>query len=495
MRSKIGLFLGPVLFFAILLIPGQESLTPDAQAVAAVAILMATWWITESIPMAAVALLPIALFPILGIMPTPEVTEQYGNHIIYLFMGGFLIAVTMERWELHRRIALTIIEWIGSTPSRIVLGFMIASAFLSMWVSNTATAMMMVPIGLAVIRQTKELFEDHLVTNESESSTVQFNFALALMLGIAYACSIGGTGTIIGTPPNTILVGVVDTMFGQSINFGGWMLFAVPLVVVMLFLCWTYLVYIAFPPGVDTLPGADEIVQNELNKLGRITKEEQRVMVIFGLTAIAWILNGFVHIEALEYINDSSIAITAALLLFLTPSDFQKGIYLLDWETASKIPWGIIVLFGGGLALAHGFTTSGLAVWIAESMLILDGAHIFTLLLAVTGLTIILTEVTSNTATSTMLMPILASLAAAMALHPYALMVAAAIAASFAFMLPVATPPNAVVFGSNMLTIPQMARAGIWLNLMGILVISLFVYLLLPLIWGIELQTLPVWAK
>lgn len=494
MRSKIGLFLGLFLFLLVLLLPTPELLSPEGKATAAIALLMAVWWITEALPIEAVALLPIALFPILGIMPTGEVTMQYGNHIIYLFMGGFFIAVTMERWNLHRRIALSIIRLIGTRPDRIILGFMLASAVLSMWVSNTATAMMMVPIGLAVIKQSVEIINEQQLEG-IDTSPQRFNFAIALMLGIAYACSIGGVATIIGTPPNTVLVGVVDTMFGETINFMTWMAFGVPLSLIMLICTWAYLVYIAFPLRLKELPGGVTLIEDELRELGPVRREELSVMVVFGLIASAWIARGFVDIEALRYVNDASIAIFGALLLFAIPADYRRNIFLLDWETAVKIPWGIIVLFGGGLALAHGFTTTGLAEWIAQGMLVMDGYHLAALLLAVTGITIFLTEVTSNTATATMLMPILASMALAMAIHPYGLMVAAALAASFAFMLPVATPPNAVVFGSSFLTIPQMARAGFWLNLLGLILIVLFVWLVLPLVWDIDLQQLPLWLE
>ncbi len=493
-RQRIGLFLGIILFFIVLIFPTPEGLSSEGMYVAAIALLMAVWWISEALPIAAIALIPIALFPVFGVMTSQEVTNQYADHIIYLFMGGFLIAVTMERWALHKRVALNIIRLVGTGPSQIVLGFMIASALLSMWISNTATAMMMVPIGLAVIKQVSTIIEEQQIQNV-DTTPENFRFAVALMLGIAYACSIGGVGTIIGTPPNTVLVGVVESTFGQTITFAQWMAFGIPFVVVMLGLCWLYLVRVAFPPEISTLPGGKEFIQEEIGKLGKMTREEFRVAVVFGGVALAWILRGFIDIEALELVHDSTIAIAGALVLFGTPSDFKKGVFLLDWETATKIPWGIIVLFGGGLALAHGFSTSGLAEWIAHSLTILEGVHIIVMLFALIFLTIMLTEITSNTATATMLMPILSSMAIAMMIHPYALMVSAAIAASFAFMLPVATPPNAVVFGSSFITIPQMAKAGIWLNILSVFVITIMAYVLLPLIWGIELTTLPDWIS
>ena len=489
-RPRVGLFLGPAVFLLCLLLPTPEGLTPEAQRVGAVALLMAIWWICEALPMAAIALLPIALFPFMDVMPVGNVTSQYGHPIIFLFMGGFLIAVTMERWNLHKRIALSIIQCVGFGPKSIILGFMIASAFLSMWVSNTATAMMMVPIGIAVIRQTRELLraESKETGNPVADSS---GFAISLMLGIAYACSIGGVATIIGTPPNTVLVGMISTLFGETVSFLDWMLFGVPLSIFMLLLCWYYLVAFAFPADFKQLRGGDELIRSELTGLGRMSKEERWIVIIFASVAIAWISRSFITLPAFRNVNDTSIAILGALLLFCIPSNLRKGEYLLDWNTAVKIPWGIIILFGGGLALAHGFSTTGLSDWLASFLANLEGVHILILLIAVTGLTLLLTEVTSNTATATMLMPIMASMAFALNLHPYGLMVAAAVASSFAFMLPVATPPNAVVFGSGYVTIPQMARAGLWLNVIGIFVISLFVLYVLPFAWNLILIGFP----
>lgn len=491
LRSRIGLFLGPALFLLILLLPTPETLTAQAQMVGAVAVLMAVWWVSEALPIAAVALLPISLFPLLGVMPTGTVTAQYGNQIIYLFIGGFFIAVTMERWNLHRRIALSVIKLVGTAPARIILGFMIASAILSMFVSNTATAMMMVPIGLAVIQQASDIVKKNKVEGV-DTRPENFHFAIALMLGIAYACSIGGVGTIIGTPPNTVFVGVAETLFDQQISFALWMAYGVPLAVIMLILCWGYLIKIAFPLRIKELPGGREFIDGELQKLGPMTKEEKMVLGVFALVAGAWIVRGFVDFG---FFNDAAIAITGAMILFLLPSNYEKGIFLLDWQTAVKIPWGIVVLFGGGLALAHGFSQTGLAAWIANSLMFLSGFNIIILIFAVALLTILLTEVTSNTATATMLMPILASMALAMSVHPYGLMIGATIAASFAFMLPVATPPNAVVFGSSFVTIPQMARAGVWLNIIGVIIIVLLTVFLLPLIWDIDLSVLPEWLE
>jgi solute carrier family 13 (sodium-dependent dicarboxylate transporter), member 2/3/5 len=490
-RSRIGLFLGPILFLIVYLLPTPEGLSPEGQSVAAIAILMAVWWVTEALPIAAVAFIPISLFPLLGVMPTGSVTAQYGNQIIYLFIGGFFIAITMERWNLHRRIALNIIRIVGTAPARIILGFMIASALLSMFVSNTATAMMMVPIGLAVIKQAIDLVKANNI-NDIDTRPEHFHFAIALMLGIAYACSIGGVATILGTPPNAVFVGTVETLFDQQISYALWMAYGVPMAVIMLLLCWVYLVKFAFPLRLKELPGGDEFIRQEIRKLGSISKEEIMISVVFFVVAAMWIIRGFV---SFGQFNDAAIAITGSLVLFLLPSNYNKGEFLLDWKTAVKIPWGIVVLFGGGLALAHGFSQTGLAAWIANSLLFLSGYNLIILIFAVALLTIMLTEVTSNTATATMLMPILASMALAMSVHPYGLMVGATIAASFAFMLPVATPPNAVVFGSSFVTIPQMAKAGIWLNIIGVIVIVLLTVFLLPYIWDIDLSVLPVWLE
>ncbi len=491
MRSQIGLFLGPALFVLILLLPTPEALSPEAHRVGAIAVLMAVWWVTEALPIAATALIPISLFPLLGVMPTGSVTAQYANQIIYLFIGGFFIAVTMERWNLHKRIALSVILLVGTAPARIILGFMIASAILSMFVSNTATAMMMVPIGLAVITQASDIIKKQKVEG-IDTRPEHFHFAIALMLGIAYACSIGGVGTIIGTPPNTVFAGVSETLFDRPISFALWMAYGVPLAAIMLILTWGYLIKFAFPLKVKELPGGQEFIESELRKLGRTTKEEKMVLGVFAIVATAWIVRGFVDFG---YFNDAAIAITGAMVLFLLPSDYKKGVFLLDWKTAVSIPWGIVVLFGGGLALAHGFSQTGLAEWIAQSLTFMSGYNLIFLITAVAVLTIILTEVTSNTATATMLMPILASMALAMSVHPYGLMIGATVAASFAFMLPVATPPNAVVFGSSFVSIPQMAKAGLWLNLLGVIIIVIVTVFVLPLIWDIDLTQVPDWLR
>lgn len=467
-RRRIGLFLGPLLFILLLSLPLPGEMSAEARAVAAVAVLMAVWWISEALPMAATALLPIVAFPLLGVMSTAETTVGYANHLIYLFLGGFLIAMAMQRWDLHRRIALHTIRLVGSNPRRTVLGFMLATAFLSMWISNTATAMMMLPIGLAVI--------DKLRTDAEND-----RFATALMLGIAYAASIGGVSTLIGTPPNAILAGVLEQQYGISIGFADWLIFAFPLSLFMLLLAWLYLTRIACPLRHDEEAGTRALIRQQLHELGPPRREEALVLVVFIAVASAWILRGLLSFPWLNGVSDATIAMAGAIALFMIPVDWRKGRFLLDWQSAVKLPWEIIILFGGGFTLASGFADSGLTVWLVNQLGDLQGVPVWLLIAAVTLLVIFLTEVTSNTATATIVLPVMGALAGAMTVNPTLLMIPAAIAASYAFMLPVATPPNAIVFSGGYLTVPQMARAGLWMNLLAGVLITLFVQFASPL--------------
>lgn len=485
-RSAVGLWLGLLLFGLLLVLPPPEGMPPVAWRAAAVAALMATWWISEAIPIAATALLPIALFPLLGVMPTADVTTSYANHLIYLFLGGFLIAMAMQKWNLHRRIALRTIQIVGVSPPRIMLGFMVATAFLSMWISNTATAMMMLPIGLAVIGQLREMVSDPGPEAEHVAEEAQ-RFATALMLSIAYAASIGGVATLIGTPPNAILAGVVERLYGFTISFAAWMAFGLPLAVVMLAIAWIYLVKFVFGGKTLKLAGARDVVAREIAALGAMSREEKWVLAIFSLVALLWIVRGFVDLRFLGMASDATIAIAGAVLLFVIPSNWRKGEFLLDWTSAAQLPWDILILFGGGFALAHGFSESGLTQWIAVQLSALTGVHVVLLVLTVTVVVLFLTEVTSNTATATLILPVLGAAAEAVGVHAFTLMIPAAVAASYAFMLPVATPPNAIVFSSRFITIPQMASAGLWMNVLACLVIAAFVIVVLPLLWGIDL--------
>ncbi|SET25098.1 solute carrier family 13 (sodium-dependent dicarboxylate transporter), member 2/3/5 [Salinibacillus kushneri] len=484
----IGLVLGPVLFILTILFFHPQGLPDAGNAVLACTLWIAVWWITEAVPIPVTSLLPIILFPLTGGLDVDTTTSSYGDDTIFLFMGGFMIALAMEKWNLHKRMALSIISVIGTNAERIVLGFMVATGFLSMWISNTATAMMMVPIGLAIIYQVSDQLKHE---DSIDTSKENFGFGKALMLGIAYSASVGGIATLIGTPPNTALAGAISNMYGIELSFAEWMLFGVPIAWLFIFIIWFYLVKVSYPLKIKQLPGGRQVIQDEKKKLGSASFEEKWVLVVFVLAALSWISRSFVLTEINENINDAIIAMTAAVILFIIPSKNQKGDHLLDWDTAVKLPWGILLLFGGGLAIASGFSGSGLSEWIGNQLSVLEGVNIFIILLAVTAMVIFLTEVTSNTATANMMYPIMASLAVALGIHPYAVMVAAGVAASSAFMLPVATPPNAVVFGSGYLRIPDMAKAGVGLNIIGIVIVSLAIYYWLPVAWGIDLSEIP----
>jgi solute carrier family 13 (sodium-dependent dicarboxylate transporter), member 2/3/5 len=480
-RQRFGLYLGPVVLVIGWLIGPLWGLSEAQWAVALVAALMATWWISEALPLAATALVPIVLFPAFDVMAPGNVTRAFGNDLIFLFLGGFFIAVTMQRWNLHRRIALHTIRFVGLDPRRMILGFMVATAFLSMWISNTATAMMMLPIALAVLQQSRE-------EADKTGEALAAGFGVTLMLGIAYGASIGGVATLIGTPPNAVLAGMANELYGIDIGFAQWMAFGLPFSVIMLGIAWVYLVFGRHGRGMSKLPGGHELIARELQEIGTIGRAEQRVLIVFVCVALAWITRGFLPEGMLNQINDSSIGIAGALALFLLPSGEKSGERLLDWETAVKIPWDIVLLFGGGFALAAGFTETGLSEAMATGLEGLAGAPVILMIAACVALVVFLTEVTSNTATATLFVPLMGALAVATGFHPLSLMAAVAVAASCAFMLPVATPPNAVVFGSRAITVPQMARAGFALNIVTILLTTAFIYWLLPVVMGISLQ-------
>jgi solute carrier family 13 (sodium-dependent dicarboxylate transporter), member 2/3/5 len=465
-RRRLGLLLGPAVFALLLFLPPPEAMPEAAWHAAAVGSLMAIWWVTEAIPIPATALLPIALFPLVGVLDVAAAASPYANPVIFLFLGGFLIAQAMQRWELHRRVALLVIVAVGTRPTRLIAGFMLAAAFLSMWVSNTATAVMMLPIGVSVVQLARS------DTGEAEEHR---NFAVALMLGIAYACSIGGLGTLIGTPPNALLAGYMMETFGVEIGFGEWMLLGVPLVLCGLPIAWVVLTKLAFPVRLADLPGGEETIRLELRKLGRWTRGERRVAVVFTAAALGWIFRPVLE-PYLPGLSDAGIGILAALVLFLIPVDWERGTFALEWRQAKELPWEVLVLFGGGLSLAAAITQTGLADWIGGEMAGLRALPTIGLVLAVALVVIFLTEVTSNTATAAAFLPILGSLATGMGMDPLALAVPAALAASCAFMMPVATPPNAIVYGSGHVTIPQMARAGLFLNLLFAVLITLLGY-------------------
>ncbi len=496
-RQKIGLVLGPVLFLLMLLIPTPAGMEPAAQKMAAVALLMATWWMCESIPIPATSLLPIALFPLLNIASTQKATAPYANHLIFLFMGGFILALSMQRWNLHRRIAMNIVKAVGFSPGRLIFGFMVATAALSAFVSNTATAVMMMPIGLAIISHVIDEGKKEGLDKKIDFSPEKFAFGLNLMLGIAYAASIGGVATLIGTPPNTVLAGYLQKTYGYEITFARWMMVGVPLVLILLPLCWLWLTRFANPMILKKVPGGREMINSELKEMGAMNAGERWTSVVFSLTALAWIFRsqlGFLFPDP-KMVTDAAIGMTGALLLFLIPINLKKNTFVMDWHWASKMPWGVLILFGGGLAMAEGFKTTGLATWIGSQVSLLEHAPILVLVIAVTTLIIFLTELTSNTATAAMVMPILSAVAVGLGQNPLLLVVPAAIAASCAFMLPVATPPNAIVFGSGYVTIPQMVRSGFGLNLVGIVLTVVVTYALVIPVFGVVVDQVPAWAQ
>ena len=475
--KNIGLISGPLSFILILYFFNPEGLNPQANAILASTIWIAIWWITEAIPIAVTALLPIILFPLTGGLGLTETTASFGHKYIFLYIGGFIIAIAMEKWNLHRRIALNVINIIGVNVEKIILGFMIATAFLSMWISNTATSVMMLPIAIAIVTQLK----DNPNTIEDEN----LNFGKVLMLAIAYSASIGGVATLIGTPPNLILAGVVEETFGYEITFAQWFQFGFPISTVLLFLCWKYLTNFAFKFKQKTFPGGRAEISRQLNALCKISYEEKLVAGVFTLTAFAWISRSFLLQPVLPEIDDTIIAMIGAIIIFLLPAKNKKR-SLLKWDEAVKLPWGILLLFGGGMALAAGFKDSGLALWIGTQMTLLDGVSLFLLVFILIASVNFLTEITSNLATTAMLLPILYPMAMTIDVHPFILMVSATVAASCAFMLPVATPPNAVVFGSGYLRIPDMVRVGIWMNILSIILLTLFVFFLLPYLWDFD---------
>lgn len=478
----VGLILGPLLFILTLLFLKTDGLDSAGVFVVASTLWIASWWITEAIPIPATSLMPLFLFPMGGVMDSGTTTSAYGNDIIFLFLGGFLIALAMERWNLHTRIALSIINAIGTTTATILLGFMIATGMLSMFVSNTAAVMIMIPIGMAIINEANSLTEPGL---EADLKL----FEKSLVLGIGYAGTIGGLGTLIGTPPLIIMAGQLKEIFDVDLSFAQWMLFGVPIVILFLGIAWAYMNYFAFKHNMKQLPGGRKIISSELEKLGKISREEILVLIVFLFAAFMWITRGFIweNIEFTSMLTDGSIAMLAAVILFLLPT--KRGAKrILDWSVARELPWGVLLLFGGGLALAAAIVETGVDQWLGELLTKVEGVHIIIIIAIVSLVILFLTEITSNTATATMIIPVLAGLAIAIDVHPLTLMVPAAMAANCAFMLPVGTPPNAIVFGTNKISIQEMAKTGFALNVIAVILIVGFVYLLMPLIFGIDLM-------
>jgi sodium-dependent dicarboxylate transporter 2/3/5 len=471
-NKLIPILLGPAIFVVMEVLGPPSTMNMAAFQVLCVTAWIAVWWITEAIPIAVTALLPIVLFPLTGALSLSATTASFGHKYIFLYLGGFLLAISIEKWNLHKRIALNIINLIGSNINTIILGFMVATGFMSMWISNTATSVMMLPIGMAVVTQFNR-------KDDGETSDGLF-VGKALMLAIAYSASIGGFASLIGTPPNLVLAGVLEETYGVKITFMQWMKIGLPISAILMVVCWTYLTRFAFKFEQKEFPGGRKEIKSMLSKLGKMSSEEKTVLAVFMITAILWMTRSLIE-KVVPVIDDTIIALIAGISLFVIPA--KNNARIIDWNECAQIPWGIILLFGGGMALAEGFSETGLAQWIALQMTQMQGLHLIILVLVLVASVNFLTEITSNLATTAMLLPVLAPMAFAFDLHPFSIMVAVTISASCAFMLPVATPPNAVVFGSGYLRIPDMIRAGIWMNLISIMIITLFAYYLLPIFW------------
>ena len=460
----------------MMLFPPPAELSSAGWTVAAIAVLMAVWWATEAIPVAVTALLPLALFPLLDITSFETAALPYANKNIYLFLGGFILALGIESSGLHKRIALKMILAVGSSGAKLIGGFMLVSALISMWVMNTSTTLMLLPIGLAVCGVISQ-------TVPGMTDTDKANFDTALLLGIAYAATIGGMSTLIGTAPNIVFSAFMQDTYGVEISMFDWMKLGVPLAAVMLFGSWYSLTQYVFPIKFSASQEAKDELKKMLNEMGALTKDEIRISIIFGLAVFAWVFRTLLNnIEFLSGLTDAGIAIIAAILLFMTPSASKKG-DLLKWEKSKELPWGLLLLFGGGLSLAAQISSTGLGMWIGQSLMVLSTVPPIVLILAVATLIIFLTEITSNVTTTTTFLPVFGALAVAIGILPVSLTVPVCLAASCAFMLPVATPPNAIVYGSNKFTIATMMRAGIALNIIGIIVVTMFAYYLAPVIF------------
>lgn len=480
--KPLPIAVGLAAFALVRLLPAPGGLADEAWTVIAVGVLMILWWITEAIPVPATALVPIVALPLLGIQPVGQVTAAYGDPVIFLFMGGFVLALAMERSELHRRIALNILARTGSRQDRVVAGFMAATMALGMWVSNTATAVMMLPVALSVAS---------LLGDEGEDGK---RFSLALLLAVAYAASIGGITTLIGSPPNAIVAGLMSQTYGYDITFARWMMVGIPVAIVMLVLCWLLLTRVAIRLPRTEVKGAHELIAAELERLGPWRSAEKRVAVVFVATALAWVFRSALE-TVLPGLSDAAISIACALALFLVPAGGGRKGALMDWDTAKNLPWGVLLLFGGGLALAAGVTQTGVDVWIGER---LGEATVGLPLIAVVFLVVLvvlfLTEFMSNTATAAAFVPLVAALAISLGQNPLILAIPATFAAGMAFMLPVATPPNALVFGTGHVPIREMAKKGLWLNLVALAIVSTLAYALVLLVFDVTAGVVPEWA-
>lgn len=476
--KQIGLWTGPIVFFLMLLTSSsQETMSREAWLVAGVGIWMATWWSTEAIPVAATAFIPLVSFPILQVMPVKAVAQSYAHPTIFLFMGAFVLALAVEKWSLHRRIALTVLSKTGTDGRKLILGFMLAAALLSMWMTNTSTAMMLLPIAASVAAMVAE-------KSAGVSDADKRRFQVALLLALAYATTVGGMSTIIGTPPNVLLAGFVEETYGRQIAFFDWMLIGLPLALVLLPIGWLVLTRVAFRVDIPASPEAAEVIRDMRTEMGVMSVPEWRVGLLFLMVVALWMSRKWLNtVSGLEGLSDAGIVMAAALLLFVIPSEKGSASRLMDWDDVARLPWGVLILFGGGLALAAQVSGSGLAVWLGESLLPVANLGTLVLIVAAAGLVVFLTELTSNLATTATFLPVIAAIAAQSGIEPLVLCVPVTLAASCAFMLPVATPPNAIVFSTGVLTIPEMVRAGFFMNLVALVVLTLLATLAVPLVF------------
>ena len=476
-KSNIYKLLGPLLFFIILILDAPNGMSNEGFRLLGIIIWMAVWWISEVVPIAVTSLLPIILFPSLNILNIQQTGANYGHKYIFLFIGGFILANAIQKWNLHKRIALNIILKIGGSTDKIILGFMLATGFLSMWISNTATTVMMLPIALSVINQLK----DHPETLENENIV----FGKALMLGVAYSASAGGIATLIGTPPNLIFAGFVQENFNIEISFFQWMKIGFPVSIILMLFIWWFLTKYAFKLNKTGFPGGKEEIKKILSKMGKINNEEKKILIVFTLTILSWIFRKNTINLIIPNFDDSMIAISSAIILFILPSKNKKE-PIMKWKDALTIPWGILLLFGGGLSIAKGFQATGLDHWIGDQLSFLTfSSSLLVIFLIIAGVNF-LTEMTSNMATTAMLLPVMIPIANIMQINPFLLLVGTTLAASCAFMLPVATPPNAVVFGSKLLKISDMVKAGILINIFSIIIILIMVYFGMPIFWNLS---------
>lgn len=473
--QNVGLFLGPLLLILMLSTGSPESLNQTAWSTAAVGVLMAVWWATEAVPIAITALLPLVAFPMLRIASIQVTSAPYANKVIFLFLGGFIVAFAMQRWNLHRRIALAVLQYAGGNGRSLVGGFMLSSALISMWVMNTSTTMMLLPIAVSIITVIHN-------TVDSLDEKAKIDFQFSLLLGVAYGATIGGMATLVGTAPNAMFAAFMLENYGTEIDFASWMLVGLPVSILLLPLAWIVLTRWVFKVDFVTSEEGRSTLRQMKADMGSITVPEKRVAIVFVAMALMWIFRpALVKVPGLSELDDSVIAMAGAILMFLVPSGEKKDPLLLRWSYAERLPWGVLLLFGGGLTLAGAVAKTGLADWIGSSLQALGALPLVMIVVIAATLIIFLTELTSNIATTATFLPVVGAVAVSAGYDPIMLAVPVTLAASCAFMLPVATPPNAIVFGSGMLSIPRMARAGLVLNMIGVIVVSAVAYKLGPM--------------